>query len=149
MKKILFCVYGLFLTFVIGYIVYANMTFDGAIAHSYKKGMAYPQKLAQLHKLGWRFQPGEHPFRTGEKDLLELWIRDKHNNPVHNAAVQFMIYRPASLETMPTQTAEEKAPGHYVALIQVPQYGNWLVKATVVQGRIHVEHEFPIYVDKG
>lgn len=149
MKVTLFCIYGIFLSFVIGYAVFATVTFDGAIEHSYEKGMAYPQKLAQLQELDWRFQPGEHQFKIGEKALLELWILDKNNHPVHDASVQFEVNRPASQETMPTQMAKEMEPGHYVTPIQVPQFGHWLVKAVVVHDQIQVEHEFRIYVNKG
>ena len=145
----LFCIYGIFLLFVIGYSVFATVTFDGAIDHSYAKGMAYPQELAKLQELNWRFQPGEHRFRTGGKTLLELWIRDKSNSPVHDASVQFEVSRPASQETMPTQTAKEMEPGHYVTPIQVPQFGHWLVKVIVVRDQVHIEHEFRIYVNKG
>jgi nitrogen fixation protein FixH len=149
LKVTLFIIYGIFLCFVVGYAVFATATFDGAIEHSYEKGMAYPQKLAKLQELNWRFQPGEHRFRTGEKALLELWIRDKNNNPVHDASVQFEVNRPASQETMPKQSANEMEPGHYVTSIQVPQFGHWLVKAIVVQDQVQVEHEFRIYVKKG
>jgi hypothetical protein len=72
----LFCIYGIFLSFVIGYAVFATKTFDGAIEHSYEKGMAYPLKLAQMQELNWLFQAGEHQFKTGEKTLLDLGIRD-------------------------------------------------------------------------
>lgn len=147
MKVALFCIYGIFLCFVIGYGVFATVTFDGAIEHSYEKGMAYPQKLAKLQELNWRFQPGEHQFRTGEKALLELWIRDKDNNPVHDASVQFEVNRPASRAAIPTQQAKEMEPGRYVTPIQVPRLGHWLVKAIVVQDELQVEHEFRIYVE--
>lgn len=149
MKVTLFCIYGIFLSFVIGYAVFATRTFDGDIEHSYAKGMAYPQKLAQLQELNWRFQPGEHQFKTGEKALLELGIRDKHNKPITNAVVQFEVQRPASRETVPTQTAKEMAPGHYATTIQVPRFGHWLVTAFVVQDQVQVEHEFRIYVNEG
>ena len=99
--------------FVISYGVFATVTFDGAIEHSYEKGMAYPQKLAKLQELNWQFQPGGHQFRTGEKALLELWIKDRNKNPVHDASVQFEVNRPASRERMPMQTAKEMEPGHY------------------------------------
>lgn len=147
MKAILFCTYGLFLSFVIGYSVFATVTFDGDIRHSYEKGMAYPQKLAKLQELNWRFQPGEHQFRTGEKALLELSISDKKNNPVCDACVQFKVTRPAGRETIPTQPAKEMEPGHYGTPIQVPQFGHWLVKAVVVQDQVEVEHEFRIYIE--
>lgn len=149
MKVTLFCIYGIFLCFVIGYGAFATVTFDGAIEHSYEKAMAYPQKLAKLQELNWRFQPGQYQFRAGEKALLALWIRDKENNPVHDACVRFEVKRPASRETMPTQTAKEMEPGRYVTPIQAPQFGHWLVTAVVVQGQVEVEHEFRIYVNKG
>jgi nitrogen fixation protein FixH len=149
LKVALFCIYGIFLSFVIGYAVFATKTFDGAIEHSYEKGMAYPQKLAQLQELNWQFQPGEHQFKTGEKTLLELGIRDKHNKPITNAAVQFEVQRPASRETVPTQTAKEMKPGHYATTIQMPRFGHWLVTAIVVQGQVQVAHEFRIYVNEG
>lgn len=149
MKATLFCIYGIFLLFVVSYGVFATVTFDGAIEHSYEKGMAYPQKLAYLRKLNWRFQPGQHQFRTGEKAFLELWIRDKNNDPVHNASVEFEVNRPAGRETLPTQTAREVEPGHYVTPVQVHRFGHWLVKAVVVHGQVQVEHEFRIYITKG
>jgi nitrogen fixation protein FixH len=149
LKVTLFCIYGIFLSFVIGYAVFATVTFDGAIDHSYEKGMAYPQKLAKLQELNWQFQPGEHQFRTGEEGHLELWIRDKYNNPVHDVSVQFEVNRPASQESIPTQTAREMEPGHYITSIQVPRLGHWLVKAIVVHDQVQVEHEFRIYVNKG
>jgi nitrogen fixation protein FixH len=149
LKVTLFCIYGIFLCFVIGYAVFASVTFDGAIEHSYEKGMAYPQKLAKLKELNWQFQPGKHQFRIGEEALLELWIRDKENNPVHDASVQFEVNRPASQEAMPTQKAKEMEPGHYVTPIQVRRFGHWQVKAVVIQDQVEVEHEFRIYVNKG
>jgi nitrogen fixation protein FixH len=149
LKAVLYFTYGIFLCFVIGYAVFASVTFDGAIEHSYEKGMAYPRKLAKLQELKWRFQPGEHHFCTGEKALLELWIRDKENNPVHDASVQFEVNRPASREALPTQMARETEPGHYVTPIQVQRFGHWQVKAVVVQDQVEVEHEFRIYVGKG
>lgn len=147
MKAILFCTYGIFLSFVIGYSVYATVTFDGDIEHSYEKGMAYPEKLATLKELNWRFQAGERQFRAGENVLLGLWISDKENNPVCDACVQFEVTCPAGREMMPTQQAREMEPGHYGASIQVPKFGHWLVKAVVVRDQVEVEHEFRIYIE--
>jgi nitrogen fixation protein FixH len=149
LKAALFFIYGIFLIFVIGYSVYATVTFDGAIEHSYEKGMAYPQKIATLQELNWRFQPGGHQFRTGEKSLLEIWITDKNNEPVHSATVRFEVNRPAGPEAMPIQTAREMEPGRYVSSVQLPQFGHWRVRAIVVRDQVQVEHEFQIYVNKG
>jgi nitrogen fixation protein FixH len=148
MKLVLYLVYATFLAFVIGYSIFASVTFDGAIKGSYEKGEQYPQDLARLHRLGWQFIPGSEALRAGKTGLLDLLILDRNGSPLTGASVSMEISRPAGPQTLPTQKAAEQQKGHYTASVNLPGYGHWLVNARIALDGPPVEHEFRIFANQ-
>ena len=148
MKKLLIIIYGIFLAFVIGYSVFASMTFDGAIKGSYEKGVKYPQELIRLKKLGWRFTPSPVEFQAGKTGLLDLFVLNGNGAPLTGATVVMVISRPAGPETLPVIKAVEQEKGHYAATVNLPDYGHWLVDAQIFFDGQPVGYEFRIYANK-
>lgn len=145
MKQVLFLIYGIFLTFVIGYSIFASVTFDGAIKGSYEKGQQYPQELARLHRLGWQFISGQEELQAGKTGPLDLLIVDRNGSPLTGASVTMEISRPAGPQTLPAQNAAEQQSGHYTATVNLPGYGHWLVNAQITMDGQPVGHEFRIF----
>ena len=148
MKQGLYLIYGTFLVFVIGYSIFASVTFDGAIEGSYEKGEHYPQDLARLRKLGWQFIPGQEALQAGQNGLLDLLILDRNGSPLTGASVTMEVSRPAGPQTLPAQQATERKRGHYTINVNLPGYGYWLVDARITSDGRPVEHEFRIFANK-
>jgi nitrogen fixation protein FixH len=148
MKLVLYLIYGTFLTFVVGYSIFASVTFDGAIKGSYEKGEQYPQNLARLQRLGWQFIPGSEALRAGKSGQLDLLILDGKGAPLTGASVTMEISRPAGPQTLPAQKAAEQQSGHYSASVNLPGYGHWLVTAQITLDGQPVEHEFRIFANQ-
>ncbi len=147
MKQALYLIYGTFLAFVIGYSVFASVTFDGAIEGYYEKGEQYPQDLARLHRLGWQFIPGREELQAGKTGRLDLLILDRNGSPLPGASVTMEISRPAGPQTLPAQQAAEQQNGHYSISVSLPGYGHWLVNARITSDGQSVEHEFRIFAN--
>jgi hypothetical protein len=148
-KRTLFIVYAIFFSFVVGYAVFASVTFDGAITHSYEKGMEYPQKIARLKTLGWQFKVGNDRLQSGKSQPLDLWLTTDKGQPVAGARVSMQVTRPASPDTLPTILANEEEKGHYKGVVTLPGYGHWLVKVSIDHFEEQIEYEFRIYASQG
>jgi len=148
-RTTLFIVYGIFLSFVVGYAVFASVTFDGAITHSYEKGMEYPQKIARLKTLGWQFKLGKDQFQSKKPESLDLWLTTGNGKPVAGAKVSMEVTRPASPDTLPEIPAKEVEKGHYKGVVTLPEYGHWLVRVWIDHLGEQIEYEFRIYANEG
>ncbi|MCK5194602.1 MAG: FixH family protein [Desulfobulbaceae bacterium] len=149
MKKILVVIYVIFIGFVAGYSVFATKTFDGAVKHSYRKGMEYPVKLARLKELGWHFQSGPGKVVTGIPVELMLAITDNNGKPVQNMSVTFEVSRPAGPDCLRPMNAQEHEAGRYMAEMTIPQYGHWQIIANIHFNKEEFNHTFRIYAEKG
>lgn len=149
MKVTLFIVYGIFFSFVVGYAVFATVTFDGDINHSFEKGMEYPEKLARLETLGWQVKLENDQVFSGKPGPLDLWLTAGNGEPVTGAKVSMEVTRPASPDTLPKIQASEEEDGHYKGLVTLPGYGHWLVKVSVDHLEDQIEYEFRIYANQG
>ena len=149
MKKILYVIYTLFFSFVIGYSVFAAKTFDGAVKHSYEKGLEYPHKIARLKELGWHFQGSGDKLVSGSPAALILAVVDDKGHPVTGLEVRMEVSRPASREALEPLQAREKEPGHYVADVTLPAYGHWQVVSRIESQQDDFTHTFRIYAQKG
>jgi len=148
-KKILYTIYTLFFSFVIGYSVFAAKTFDGAVKHSYEKGMEYPRKVARLKELGWQFEGGGERMVSGTPVDLTLAVVDREGRPVSGLDVVMEVSRPATPEALAPLAAREKEPGHYVADVTLPAYGHWQVVTRIHSQQEDFTHTFKIYAEKG
>ncbi len=147
MKKLLFLIYGSFLCFIFWYGFVASKTFDGAVSHSFEKGMDYPRKVARLKELGWQFKGMPRWVPRGSEVEVGLEITGPGGKPVTGASVSLDISRPASAEAIETGRVEETRPGHYVSSVVFPGHGLWLVTATIVSHDDEFTYEYKIYAD--
>ena len=147
MKKILLLIYGAFFCFIFWYGFVASKTFDGAVTHSFEKGMEYPRKMARLKELGWRFTGTPRWAPTGQQIEVGLEITGPDGKPVTGAAVSLDISRPASPETMEIGEVREKVPGHYTSTVIFRKHGQWLVTATIASKNDEFTYEYKLYAD--
>ncbi len=147
MKKILYCVYTLFFTFIVWHVMFAIDGFDGAVKNSFTKGMNYPVQLAKQKELGLVFEGTPVQVVAGKPFDLILNITGRAKQPVRGAEVAMEVARLASQETAAHSFAGEKEAGQYLMNITVPGNGHWLVTAKIVIGEEKFTHEFRIYAD--
>ncbi len=148
MKKILYCVYTVFFSFIVWHVMFAINGFDGAVENSFRKGMEYPIQLAKQKELGLVFEGTPVQVIAGKPFDLVLHIIGREKQPVSGAEVAMEVARLASQETAARSTAGEKSAGEYLMNITVPGNGHWLVTAKIVIGDETFTHEFRIYADK-
>ncbi len=148
MKKILYCVYTVFFTFIVWHVMFAIDGFDGAVKNSFTKGMEYPKQLAKQKELQLVFDGTPQHVIVGQPFDLVLNITGKENSPVSGAVVAMEVARPASQQTAASETAGEQGAGKYKMNVTVPGHGHWLVTAKIVIGGEKFTHEFRIYADK-
>jgi hypothetical protein len=147
MKKILYCVYTVFFSFIVWHVMFAINGFDGAVENSFSKGMEYPIQLAKQKEVGLVFKGTPVHVVAGQPFDLVLHISGREKQPVRGAAVAMEVARLASQETAADSTAGEKAAGEYLMNITVPGNGHWLVTAQIVIDGEAFTHEFRIYAD--
>jgi len=148
MKKILYCVYTIFFTFIVWHVMFAINGFDGAVKNSFSKGMEYPKQLAKQKELRLVFDGTPQHVIVGQPFDLILHITGKEKHPVSGAEVAMEVARPASQQTAASATAGEGGAGEYHMNVTVPGYGHWLVTAKIVIDGEKFTHEFRIYADK-
>jgi nitrogen fixation protein FixH len=148
MKKILYCVYTVFFTFIVWHVMFAIDGFDGAVKNSFTKGMEYPKQLAKQKELNLVFDGTPQHVIAGQPFDLVLNITGKEKHPVSGAEVAMEVARPASQQTAAKATAGEQDAGEYKMNVTVPGHGHWLVTAKIVIGGEKFTHEFRIYADK-
>ena len=149
MKKILYCVYGVFFTFIIWHVMYAADGFDGAVKNSFDKGMDYPVKIAKMKELGLVFEGSPKQVVVGQPVDLVLDITEHAHKPVSGAKVSMEVTRPASLDSAAESTpAMEAGAGKYQMNCTIPNYGHWLVTAIITIDDEEFIHEFRIYAEK-
>ena len=149
MKKILYCVYGVFFTFIIWHVMFAAKGFDGAVKNSFEKGMDYPRKMAKKKELGLVFTGSPKQVVIGEPVDLVLDISKYEAEPVTGATVTMEVARPASQESAAeTTAAAEGSAGRYQMSCTIPNYGHWLVTAKITIDDEEFIHEFRIYAEK-
>lgn len=148
MKKILYCVYTVFFSFIVWHVMFAIDGFDGAVENSFSKGMEYPIQLAKQKELGLVFEGNPLQVVAGQPFDLVLNITGREKQPVSGADVAMEVARPASQETAAHAAANERLEGEYLMNITVPGNGHWLVTAKIVVGEETFIHEFRIYADK-
>ena len=148
MKKILYCVYGVFFTFIVWHVMFAAEGFDGAVKNSFDKGMDYPRQLAQIKELGLVFEGSPKQVTVGSPTELTLRITGLEDKPVSGADVVMEIARPASRQSIASAPVTEQAAGSYVRSLDVSDYGHWLVTAQIILNDEKFTYEFRIYAEK-
>jgi hypothetical protein len=148
MKKLLFAVYLVFLTFLVGSAVFASRTFDGDIRNSFEKGMAYPLEKAKIKEKGWSFSINQKLFSVDRQSKLEILITDEYRSPIHGAKVSMEISRLTQPYTLPLQQAFEQETGHYITSVSLPSHGHWQVIAGIEIDDELVHHQFNIYAEE-
>jgi FixH len=149
MKKILYCVYGVFFTFIVWHVMFAIDGFDGAVKNSYKKGMDYPRQMAKKQELGLMFVGSPKQIVVGQPVDLVLDITEHAKIPVTGAEVTMEVARPASMQSAaPTTPTTEETAGKYHMHLMVPEYGHWTVTAKITIGDEEFTHEFRLYAER-
>jgi len=148
MKKILYCIYTVFFTFIVWHVMFAIDGFDGAVKNSFTKGMEYPKQLAKQKELDLVFSGSPAHVVAGKPFDLVLNITGKEKSPVTGAEVDLEVARPASQQRAVRAIAGEQKAGEYTMTVTVPGYGHWLVTAIIVIGGDEFTHEFRIYADR-
>ena len=148
MKKILYCVYGVFFTFIVWHVMFAAKGFDGAVNNSFDKGMDYPRQMAKIRELGLTFEGTPKQIIVGKAAELKLRITSHGENPVTGADVTMEVARPASREQVSVSPVIEQDAGLYATGLTVTGYGHWLVTAKIIMGDEKFTHEFRIYAEK-
>lgn len=148
MKKILYCVYTVFFTFIVWHVMFAINGFDGAVKNSFTKGMDYPKQLEKKRELGLEFSGLPQQVVVGKPFDLVLNITGLAEKPVRGAEVVFDVSRPASQQRAAHSAAREEQAGQYLMHMTVPEYGHWMATAKIVIGEEKFTHEFRIYADK-
>ncbi len=148
MKKILYCVYGVFFTFIVWHVMFAADGFDGAVKNSYEKGMEYPRLLAKQKQLGIEFVGSPGQVIAGKPADIQLQITE-HGKPLTGATVSMEVARPASLQNAGAEaTANEEEAGKYMMHVTIPEYGHWAVTAKIILDKEEFSHEFRIYAER-
>lgn len=148
MKKILYCVYTVFFTFIVWHAMFAIDGFDGAVKNSFTKGMEYPKQLAKQKELSLVFSGAPNHVVVGQPFDLVLNITGKEERPVTGAEVDMEVARPASQQTAARAAAGEHEEGNYLMNVTVPGHGHWLVTAKIRIDGTTFTHAFRIYADK-
>ncbi|MBF0126331.1 MAG: FixH family protein [Magnetococcales bacterium] len=101
---------------------------------SYNKGLVYNQVIKAQNAqdaLGWRVTLDESGLRAGEAGRLTLSLWDGTGQPLRNARIQGILFRPVAQGMDQTFTMSEEQPGLYGTRLPVPSPGQWDVKLQI------------------
>lgn len=122
---------------------------------SYVKGLAYNEVLkAQQAQdaLGWRGQLDTSGLRTGGEGRLSFSVWDRNGQPLSDAHIQGVLFRPVQqgMDVEFVMTSEK--PGLYSTRLVVPLPGQWDVKLHVAVGELEYRYAQRIHlqaIDQG
>ena len=106
---------------------------SGENTNSYRQGLAYNERLAQVEAqeaLGWRAEATFEP--TGPAaGALHFGLRDDAGGPLQGASVMAMLLRPTHPgHDFPVAMPAAGSPGTYSADIAFPLPGQWDIRIT-------------------
>nr|MBF0221646.1 FixH family protein [Desulfobulbaceae bacterium] len=119
------------------------------VDNAYEKGMQYPVELEKIAKLGWNFSVKNNLVVAGAPGTVELLIVDNEGIPVQGAQVSMEFSLLTKPDGLPSQSAPEKSPGQYLATVDLPVHGHWLVDVKIIYNGETLLHTFKLYIEKG
>ncbi|MGD1880598.1 MAG: FixH family protein [Kiloniellaceae bacterium] len=125
------------------FVVLALDTFTGLTTENpYKEGLAYNKVLAARdaqRDLGW--QGTVRTDTAGGEDSITVMLSDKAGDPLGGLELAGTLRRPIHAGEDQPLNWQEASPGHYRAVVALPERGNWdLVVTAHDRGNPPLDH---------
>jgi nitrogen fixation protein FixH len=110
------------------------------VAQPYEEGLRYDAERQARLTLGWDVSLPRPPAAAGAEPLL-FAVADGAGRPVDGASIEVSVGRPDTSRGVRTVSARGDGGGRYVAAVDFPASGPWLVRFDVRRGgeRVRVE----------
>ncbi|MEO5330601.1 MAG: FixH family protein [Magnetococcus sp. YQC-5] len=116
-------------------IRYSMLSWTGLVTEgAYVKGLNFNQVFEAQQKqdhLGWRVMLDTSKLTVGNKGELMFSLWDRKGEPLPEAHIQGMLFRPVHQGADQRFVMTEKQPGLYTADVTVPLPGQWDIKLDV------------------
>ncbi|MFN3479927.1 MAG: FixH family protein [Thermodesulfovibrionales bacterium] len=144
MKTLVIIVTIIGLSVVIGSIIVGRMVFEGKVVDKpYETGLMYDEMEKAKEKL--RFELLKNDFHTGENEII-FTLKDNLDGPITYPQLTLTITRPSTGAFDREYQANLIESGKYRAKVNIPFYGYWDIRLSIIWKQKPVILEKRIYV---
>ena len=148
MKILIGIVIVVVLAAVVTTVIVGSRSFEGIVVDKpYERGLSWDREQKDRTESGLDIEIKNRIFTVGENDLL-IQLTDREQKPVPDAILMLTVSRPSSNAYDRNYRLTESKEGMYGSSVELPLYGHWDLRITIVRNGQNLLFPQKIFVER-